>query len=237
MTNYGPTPSVSDTQPLVRHVHGGQTVDYTPSTDVAFGAVVIQGSMAGVALRAIPANTQGSLAIEGSFEFPKAASDGGMAVGTLAYWDASAQVATGTATANTYLGKVELTAATADTTVRVQMEAMANASGSITMTGAAVATVGAAGNSAATANALSVGMNVVTGADSTKGVVLPASVAGKIVIVKNAQAGQTLPVYPPTLSAINAVTANSALTMAAVTSAMFVCTSSTQWYTVPLLPS
>ena len=99
------------------------------------------------------------------------------------------------------------------------------------------ATVAAAGNSLATANALSVGMNVVTGADSTKGVVLPASAAGKIVIVKSAQAGQTLPVYPPAASAINALAANSALTMAALTSAMFVCSSNTQWYTVPLLPS
>lgn len=125
MTDYGPTPAVGYAVPLVTHDHAGETILYTPGADVAAGDVVVQGSMAGIALRAIPANTQGALTIEGSFIFPKAASDGGMAVGTLAYWDATNHVATATASGNTYLGKVELTALTAATSVQVQVEAVA----------------------------------------------------------------------------------------------------------------
>jgi hypothetical protein len=46
-----------------------------------------------------------------------------------------------------------------------------------------------------------------------------------------------LKVWPSTGDAINAVGANNALTMATVTSAIFVASSTSQWYTVPLLPS
>lgn len=130
MTDYGPTPLESATQPLVTHVHGGETIDYTPTTAVACGAVVVQGSLVGVALRDIAAYSQGALHIEGSFLFPKAAGDGGMAAGVPAYWDESEQVATETALGNIYIGKVELAAATADTSVRIQMEAAANGASS-----------------------------------------------------------------------------------------------------------
>jgi predicted RecA/RadA family phage recombinase len=133
MTNYGPSPSVAGAIPLVRAIHGAQTmVDYTPAADVAFGAVVVQGTLAGVALLPIPANVKGALAIEGVFDFPKATTAGsGQAAGTKMYWDAANQVAVpnqvgaGNAGPNPFLGKLEIVTVDADTTARIVMESVA----------------------------------------------------------------------------------------------------------------
>lgn len=247
MSDYGPTPTPAVAQPLVRHIHGGETIDFTPDsgTDygagvgagVAFGAVVVNGSQVAVALRDIPAGVQGSLSIDGCKEFPKAANDGGMAAGSFAYWDANAQVATGTSSGNTYIGKVESPGAlTADTTVRITLKD-ANASGSVGFGKLPVASVTAAGSSVSDAAALSGGFNLVGSADGTKGVVLPSTpTAGTVVEVKN-NASSGLKVYPDAAATINAISSHAAITMAANTCCRFIATSATQWYTDPLVPS
>jgi hypothetical protein len=99
-----------------------------------------------------------------------------------------------------------------------------------------VAVVEAAGANQGNAAALSEGLNVVSAADGTKGVRLPTAVAGAVVIVKNTVA-QILKIYPATGGAINAVSANGSLNIAASTSVILVASSATQWYSVPLLPS
>jgi predicted RecA/RadA family phage recombinase len=248
MPNYGPTPAVATPQPLYAvYKHGAHTVDFTPDagTDygggvgvgVPCGAVVVLGAMVGIANVPLPASVKGALVIVGCYEFPKAASDGGMAVGTLAYWDASAHVATGTGSGNTYLGKVEIAALTADLLVRVQVEAVANASGTVGFGGMPRATVAATGSTVSDAAALSGGFNSVTAGDATKGVVLPtAPAAGTVVRVKNAAAA-VLKVYPDTSATINAIGSHGPISMAAQTTADFTADSTTQWYTSPLLPS
>ena len=114
------------------------------------------------------------------------------------------------------------------------------ASTSITTTGGLyikTATVAAAGNSQGTAAAVSDGFTLVTAADSTKGVILPAAVAGRVVILKTTVGAQTLKVYPASGDAINAIAADSAYTMAALTSSLLVAYDTTTWYTVPLVAS
>lgn len=100
-----------------------------------------------------------------------------------------------------------------------------------------VASVAATGNSQGTAAALSEGINVVTAADDTKGVVLPTAVAGMVVIVKNTVSAKTLKVYPATGAAINAVAANGSYNLGSVLSTLLVASSTTQWYSVPLVAS
>jgi len=101
----------------------------------------------------------------------------------------------------------------------------------------AVAAVTAAGSSAADAAQLSQGLNVVTGADGTKGVILPVAVPGLVVHVKGVTAG-VLKVYPKTSSTINALSASAAMSLASgAIPATFIASSATQWYTFPLLPS
>jgi predicted RecA/RadA family phage recombinase len=104
------------------YVQDDETIDYTPSSNVAVGDVIVQGDLVGVARKPIPANTLGALAVEGVFSFPKATGAGsGMAAGTSVYWDATNTVVTATATGHKLVGKTTAACADADTTVRVRL--------------------------------------------------------------------------------------------------------------------
>ena len=103
----------------------------------------------------------------------------------------------------------------------------------------ASATVAATGSSNTDAATVAGGFTLVTAADATKGVILSASVAGTVVIIKNVDvANAVLKVYPNSGAAINALTATTgAYSMAAKTSMILVAYSATQWYTLPLVAS
>lgn len=104
-------------------------------------------------------------------------------------------------------------------------------------TGAASGTVAATGSVQGDAAAIPTGdFVVVTAADGTKGVILPTPTAGQQILVKN-NAAAILKVYPATGGAINGLSANAAISMAANTPAIFAASSPTQWFTCPLLPS
>jgi predicted RecA/RadA family phage recombinase len=115
--------------------------------------------------------------------------------------------------------------------------------GPLTLSGAGVvgvasATVAAAGADQAGATLIAEGFTLVTGADANKGVKLPAAAAGKLCVVKNRDGENAiLKVYPNTDDAINAIGANTAMSLAAKVSAIFVAYDATTWYTIPLLPS
>jgi predicted RecA/RadA family phage recombinase len=103
-------------------VSEGRAVDYTPAADVAAGDVVVQTDLVGVARTPIAANTLGSLAVVGIFDFPKATGAGsGIAAGTKVYWDSATKLATATVGTNKYLGKTSKAAADGDATVRVRL--------------------------------------------------------------------------------------------------------------------
>ena len=101
--------------------------------------------------------------------------------------------------------------------------------------------VAAAGNAQGNAGAITVaapGIIHATGADATKGIILPAAAAGKCYFIKNADAANAvLKVYPASGDAINAIAADSAISMAAKTAAVFVAIDATTWFTFSLLPS
>ena len=100
-------------------------------------------------------------------------------------------------------------------------------------------TVAATGSTQTDAAALNPGFNLVTGANATKGVVLPAGQDNMEVTVKNADAANAvLNVYPSGTQTINALAASTAIAMAAKTSATFRYSAGFGgWFTVPLLPS
>jgi predicted RecA/RadA family phage recombinase len=107
-----------------KFIQQGSTVDYTPSSAVTAGDVVVQGELVGVAKLDIAADTLGALAVDGVFDFPKTAGVGeAIAAGAEVYWDVADGVAkeddeTG---ANKLIGKTALAAGDDDTTVRVRM--------------------------------------------------------------------------------------------------------------------
>ena len=96
--------------------------------------------------------------------------------------------------------------------------------------GTAAVAVAAAGSSQSDAAALTGGvLNVVSAADGTKGVILPAASAGDIVRVYSSAATNALKVYAQTGGAINAGSANAALSLTAQKPAVFECRDGTNW--------
>jgi len=107
-------------------VQDGNSVDYTPGSAVAAGAVVVQNSLVGIARTPIAANALGSLATVGLFDVVKVT--GAINAGAAIYWDADGDplggdagtgAATTTSGGNTFMGFTVKAAAEADTTVRL----------------------------------------------------------------------------------------------------------------------
>lgn len=216
----------------------GRMIDYTPASAVAIGAVVVLGELVCVCERAIAANELGALSTEGIYDFVKV--NAVMSRGDKLYWDEdgdphSGTAGTGAATTDGSKGKLigfVLTDALAgDTSVRALLCSDPQLANSVSTT-----TVAATGSIQGDAAAIGTGFTLVTAGDGTKGVKLPPAAAGKMAIVKNG-AGAILKVYPDTSDAINALSANASLNMAANTSAVLVAYNDVTWYTVPLLPS
>jgi len=107
----------------VKYVQAGDSIDYTPGSDVSAGDVVVQGDLVGVAKLDIKANALGALAVSGVFDFPKASGDGGISAGAKCYWDDTNDVATASdgGGANKLIGKAVAAAGDTDTTVRIRM--------------------------------------------------------------------------------------------------------------------
>ncbi len=102
----------------------GDSIDYTPTSDVAAGAVVVQGDLVGVTKLPIKAGDLGALAVAGVFDFPKATGSGSaIPVGSTLYWDVAEQVAKvdSESGANKLIGKSVAAADDAATTVRARM--------------------------------------------------------------------------------------------------------------------
>lgn len=101
-----------------------------------------------------------------------------------------------------------------------------------------VAKPAAAGSTRADATALTASFSWVTAADATKGVVLPAPAAGRVVVIKNDDtANAILKVYAPGSAKINGVAGSTAFSMAAKTAGFFVAYDATDWFSVPLVAS
>lgn len=101
---------------MASYVQDGALLDYTPAADVAAGAVVVIGSLVGVAPRAIAANAVGALAIEGVWEMPVATGATGDQ-GSAINWYATSGVAH--ASTGTTAGKLAKARLVGDTTVQV----------------------------------------------------------------------------------------------------------------------
>ena len=109
-----------------RFIQAGESIDYTPSSAVVAGQVVVLGSMIGVAKTAIAAAALGALGVKGIFDVVKANEQ--QALGAALYWDADGNpyggtagtgCATTTAGGNTFIGLAQALAGATDETVRV----------------------------------------------------------------------------------------------------------------------
>lgn len=210
-------------------------IDYTPGSAVTGGNVVVLNGIVGIAVTDIAANELGSLAIEGLFKVPKTTA--AWVRGLPVHWNPVGDPDNGTAgsgAANqlgvgTYMGLCVAAAGSGDDYGIVNLNQSSNLM--------AVTSVTAAGSAIGDAAALSQGLNLVTGADGTKGVILPVAVPGMTVKIKGLTSA-VLKVYPQSGAIINGLSASAALSMTTGLMPLeFVASSSGQWYTFPLVAS
>lgn len=102
---------------MADYVQDGDLIDYTPSSAVAAGDVVVLNDLVTVAPRPIAANKLGAVAVEGVFSLPKAS--GAIGQGAIVYWDATAGNITTTSSGNKRAGKAAAAEGSAATTVKV----------------------------------------------------------------------------------------------------------------------
>ena len=111
------------------YVQEGAVLDHVASGAISSGAVVLIGSMGGVAIADIADGETGAVLVEGVVSLAKNTSTS-MAVGDIPYWDLSAgQLAAGTPATgdvNKALMVIEA-AASADATVKVKLMPSASA--------------------------------------------------------------------------------------------------------------
>lgn len=166
-------------------VHDGDSIDYTPTTAVAAGAVIVLGDLVGVSRTPIAANALGALSVVGVFDFPKATTGGsGLTAGTTVFWDATNSVATATSTGNKQLGKVVKAAADADTTVRVRLDSMAAAA-----TNPVAANIADPGNGQAIPVTASGHVDIVTAAAETRSLAVPTFAGQEILLSMKTDGG------------------------------------------------
>lgn len=106
-------------------VSSGECIDYTPSSAIAAGDIVVQDDLVGIATRPIAAGTTGALAVSGIFDIVKA-SNTVFTAGQKVYWHATDKVAVTTEIAtgggtNKLIGKAVAAAGSGLTTVRVRL--------------------------------------------------------------------------------------------------------------------
>lgn len=120
----------------------------------------------------------------------------------------------------------------------IDSAAITSATVSVTSLNLNVAKPAAAGSTRANATALTASFSWVTAADATKGVVLPAPTAGRVIAIKNDDtANAILKVYAPDSAKINGVAGSTAFSMAAKTACFFVAYDTTDWFSIPLVAS
>jgi len=100
-----------------KYVQPGESIDYTPTSAVPAGSIVIQGGLVGVTKLDIPANTLGALAVSGLFDVTKTtvAIDAGAKV----YWNTTSKFATNVASGNTLIGVAAESVSSAGAVVKV----------------------------------------------------------------------------------------------------------------------
>ncbi len=210
-------------------------IDYTPTAAVTGGSVVILNSIVGVVVTDIAADVKGSLAVEGIFKLPKTTA--AIVRGLPVHWNATGSPDSGDESSGAanqlgvgvYAGVAAEASASGDDYAIVNLNRQSNLIG--------VAAVTAAGTVIGDAARLSNGLNVVTGADGTKGVILPVAVPGTQIIVKGVTSG-VLKVYPVSGSVINGLSASAAISLTTgLIPVTFIASSATQWYTLPLVAS
>lgn len=106
---------------IATYVNEGDSIDYTPGSDVTAGDVIDLGNFVGIATSDIASGVLGSLVVEGVFDVNKYDSEA-ITLGAPVYWDAGTSTATGTSGySEAVMGVCVKAADASDATVRVRI--------------------------------------------------------------------------------------------------------------------
>ena len=104
-----------------QYIHDGKQVDFTPDADVPVGSIVIQGDLVGITKRDLKADTLGSIAVEGVFDFPKAMASEEVYSAGQKVFATNDGIITEIEANTVYLGKVVADVVATDEFVRVRL--------------------------------------------------------------------------------------------------------------------
>lgn len=110
-----------------------------------------------------------------------------------------------------------------------ELNAAAVAGAAVTKNLATDTVLGAAGNSQGTAAAIDTEFTPVSGADGTKGVILPTFTLGARYFIYNTDASNNLKVYPPTSGTISGGSANAAFLIPPKSTVAFTANQAVDW--------
>ena len=179
---------------IATFVHDGKSIDYTPTSAVSAGDVVVLGDLVGIAKIDIAASTLGALAVTGVFDLAKDDTSGPVfAAGDPVYYDRIAELAVPApgAGGGVLLGTCLQAAGASDATVRVQLNQPATA--------ALVDRLWEAvdiDSASKTLDAEDVGKVLNVSGDATNVVTLPATAAGVQFVIRAAVDGLRVAVSP-----------------------------------------
>ena len=197
----------------IRKQDDGETIDYTPTSAVTGGDVVVIGNRPCVATGDIAANATGSLVCEGVFDFPK--SSDVFVVGHPVYWSATDSPVTGTASSGAAMNAAGKVAGVCLSNANAAVSYVRTKLGGLGSDRfQSVATVAATGTVIGNAAAISYGITIASGSDNAAGLQLPSCVPGACCIIINQVTDKTLKIWPPTGKQINGAGANNAVVMA-----------------------
>jgi predicted RecA/RadA family phage recombinase len=199
------------TLPLARRLGDEDTINLTAGSSYSPGGVItVYQGLQGIILGSqnIASGDAMEVAVKGAWELPSASATTG-SIGDAAYWEASTSLVITTPTVTSvYIGRLRKAKTSGQTVVRIDLNARLPGNG----TTISIAAAGSTQSDAATL--MNDAMNTVSAADGTKGVLLPAAVAGgPPVFVYNEHATNGLKIYPATGDDINDGTTNAAITM------------------------
>lgn len=215
----------------------GDNIDYTPVGATLAGTVVQIGNIVTIVPVAIAAGEKGATTTRGVFDVPKDNSD--VSEGDTLYWNPTGNPVGGTGGSGAFTTTV-IPAGIAGTaladagvgvgTVSMLLHSLDSAlQASFGPVSVATVVVGA-DNTQLNANAVGVGFSLVTGADNTKAVKLPAAAAGKVCIIKNAEAASVLLVFPASGGKINGGAANAVYNHGDGAQRMYIAYNAVDWF-------
>lgn len=171
----------------------GLTVDYTPSSDVSAGDIVVLGDMVGVAKLDIDSGDKGSIAVTGIFDVAKGTDAADIfAVGEPVYYSTADEEATAGEAGNIRLGTCVAAAAQTDTMVTVRLEGV----GANTLFEGLVWEEVDIDSSSKTLDAQDVCKVLNVSGDDTNVVTLPATAANVRFVIRAATSGIRVAVSP-----------------------------------------